>query len=260
MINPYTVTDTLESGRHQKMTHDAMCAARGFDGHDIELVSVQHQDDPDLTPEGFQRSRDLDRTVADINEFRNSQPLPLLFDILERGAELAGPNDIIIYSNSDIVLMPHFYSAIRDFVAYGFDAINICRRTIGDHAMYDNHRNFARSDIGNYHPGSDCFVFSKELFSQFIPNNSCIGKLGMPQSLLCNMATSARQMLILRNVHLTYHLGDDREWLTETSKEYQAFNDREFEKTRQGLNMDPKKRQLLHAFISTYWQRNNMFL
>jgi FkbM family methyltransferase len=258
IVNPYPARTEPGFGKLQKLTYDSMSSARKFDGGEIMLVSVQHQDDSDLTPEGFQRSRFLDRVVSNIAAFHKPQPLPLLFDILERGAEFAKQNDFLIYTNADIILMPFFYSAIREFIEQGFDAMNICRRTIGQHALYKDHENLARAEVGDTHPGSDCFVFSKRIFDQFIRNNACIGKEGVAKSLLLNMASTAKRMLVLRNVNLTYHIGDDREWASAEVQDYAAFNQQELQKLYTQLTHIPEKQQLLTAFINTYWQPINM--
>jgi hypothetical protein len=235
-----------------------MLVARDFDGGEAVLVSIQHKDDRDLTPEGFHCGRFLDRVVTDMAAFGKPQPLPLLFDILERGAEFAGPDDFIIYTNSDIILMPFFYSAVRDFIGQGFDAINICRRTIGEHALYENHENLARSEVGTGHPGSDCFVFSRKIYDQFIRNDACIGKKEVAKSLLLNIATVAKRMLVLRNVNLTYHVGDDRDWTLPEVQDYAAFNRQELEKLIQQLRQLPERNGLLTEFMNTYWQPVNM--
>lgn len=258
MVNPYPVRADSASGKLQKLTYDSMRVARDFDGGEVMLVSVQHKDDKELTPEGFYCGRFLDRVVTNLAGFRKPQPLPLLFDILERGAELAGPHDFLIYTNSDIILMPFFYSAVRDFIEHGFDAMNICRRTIGEHVLYESHENLARSEIGDIHPGSDCFVFSRKIYDQFIRNNACIGKEGVAKSLLFNIATAAERMLVLRNVNLTYHIGDDRDWTSPEVQDYAAFNQQELQKLYQQLCQTPKRHQLLTAFINTYWQPINM--
>lgn len=258
VVNPYPASANPESGKLQKLTYDSMRVARDFDGGEITLVSVQHKDDEHLTPEGFCRGRYLDRFVTDLAVFRKPQPLPLLFDIVDRGAELAGPQDFIIYTNSDIILMPFFYSAVRDFIKHGFDAMNICRRTIGRHVLYEDRENLARSEVGDTHPGSDCFVFSREIYSHFIRNNACIGKEGVAKSLLFNMATAAKQMLVLRNVNLTYHIGDDRNWKSPEVRDYAAFNYNELRKIHQELCNIPKRNELLTAFINTYWKWINM--
>lgn len=258
MVNPYPARADSGSGKLQKLTYDSMRVARDFDGGEIMLASVQHKDDKKLTPEGFHCGRYLERNVTDLAEFRKPQPLPLLFDILERGAELAGPEEFLIYTNSDIILMPFFYSAVRDFIEHGFDAINICRKTIGEHALYDDHENLARAEVGETHPGSDCFVFSKTIYDQFIRNNACIGKEGVAKSLLLNMATSAKRMLVLRNVNLTYHIGDDRDWTSPEVQDYTAHNQQELQKLYQQLNQMPDKSRLLTAFVNTYWQPVNI--
>jgi FkbM family methyltransferase len=257
-VNPYSVRGESGYGKLQKLTYDSMRVASDFDGGDIMLVSVQHNAEKDLTPEGFHCSRFLDRTVTNLADFRKPQPLPLLFDILERGAELANPHDFLIYTNSDIILMPFFYSAVRDLIEQGFDAINICRRTIGENVLYQDRENLARSEVGETHPGSDCFVFSRKIFDKFIRNDACIGKEGVAKSLLLNLATAADRMLVLRNVNLTYHIGDDRDWTSPDAQDYAAFNRQELQKLYQQLSQIPERNHLLMAFVNTYWQAINI--
>ena len=254
VVNPYPSDANTVSGRHQQLTYESMHYAREFDQGNISLVSIQHKDHPDLTPKEFERGRFLERAVTDIAEFVKPHPLPLLFDILERGAELADNDDYIIYTNSDIILMPHFYSAVKEFIGYGFDAISICRRTIGEHAVYLDHTNLARTEVGGSHPGSDCFVFSKKAYNQFIRNNACIGRKVVARSLLYNMAATANRFLILKNVNLTYHIGDDRVWNYPDMDDYTTFNRNELAKAYQQLVKNPKTRIPLEAYIKAYWQ------
>jgi|GEM_PF-359374 len=254
VVNPYPSAANTVSGRHQQLTYESMHAAREFDRGNISLVSIQHKDDPDLTPKEFERGRFLERTVTDVAEFRKPHPLPLLFDILERGAELAENDDYIIYTNSDIILMPHFYSAVKEFIGYGFDAISICRRTIGEHAFYLDHTNMARSEVGGSHPGSDCFIFSKKAYNNFVRNHACIGRKLVARSLLYNMAATSKKFLILKNVSLTYHIGDDRVWNYPDTDDYTNFNRNELTKACQQLAKNLKTRIPLEAYIKAYWQ------
>jgi hypothetical protein len=72
------------------------------------------------------------------------------------------------------------------------------------------------------------------------------------------MASTAKRMLVLRNVNLTYHIGDDREWASAEVQDYAAFNQQELQKLYTQLTHIPEKQQLLTAFINTYWQPINM--
>lgn len=55
-------------------------------------------------------------------------------------------------------------------------------------------------------------------------NDALIGVPGVARGLLFNMIAQATCMLILRNVALTYHFGDDRTWRSPELEDYAAFN------------------------------------
>lgn len=212
------------------------------------LVNVQAATDPDLTPPGFLHGRHLTRSITDIEKFDRPRQLPLLFDILDRAAELAGPDDYIIYTNADICLRPYFYQCIRDLIALGFDAITVNRRTVGDRACYPS-SSLSSADAGLYHGGFDCFVLPKAAYTSYTRSQACIGMGGgMARSLLYNMVARASHMLMLKNVMLTYHFGNDRAWSSDIYADYAEFNRRQFLTVLDRLAQQEPARRRLQEF------------
>jgi len=219
----------------------------------VTLVNVQAATEPDLTPPGFARATELTRSVADLSTFDRPQPLPLLFDILDKAAELAESDDYIIYTNADICLRPYFYHSIRDLITLGFDAITVNRRTIGDRASYPVGSSLAYAETGLDHRGFDCFVFQKAAYADYVRSQTCIGKGGgMARSLLYNMVARAESMVMLKNVALTYHFGNDRTWASSIYDDYTEFNRRQFLTVLDRLAEKEPARRRLQAFCSAH--------
>jgi hypothetical protein len=230
---------------------DAVVTSMGEAAADggVTLVNVQAATDPELTPPSFVRAPELTRSVADLKAFASPRPLPLLFDILDRAAEFAGPDDYIIYTNADICLRPYFYRCIRDLIAHGFDAITVNRRTIGDRARYPVCSSLALAETGLDHRGFDCFVFPKVAYTDYVRSQTCIGRGGgMARSLLYNMVARAEYMVMLKNVALTYHFGNDRTWASAMYADYTEFNQRQFLSVLDRLVEREPARRRLHAF------------
>ena len=55
-------------------------------------------------------------------------------------------------------------------------------------------------------------------------SNACIGGDFVARSLLYNMIANSKHMLMLRQAHLTFHIGDEREWSDPRFKDYREFN------------------------------------
>jgi hypothetical protein len=193
-------------------------------GCDCRLLACVESGQISTIPLGFRPTQPLRRSVLDVGAFEVSRPLPLLFDILEAGAAAAEPDGFLVFTNADICLQPHFYSAVRALLAKGFDALIINRRTVDPLSAYGAHPGLAVMETGRSHPGLDCFVFPVSWVAKFARSNACIGAGWVMRSLLYNLVASARQMLILRDVNLTYHFGDDRSWESEALGDYVAFN------------------------------------
>ncbi|MGB5560159.1 MAG: hypothetical protein WBN04_19365 [Paracoccaceae bacterium] len=232
-------------------TTSMLDAQHGQDGR-VKLVNVQLQSDPDQTPAGFVRSPDIERTIASVDDNLSGRPLPLLFDILESGAQAADPDDFLIYTNADICVQPYFYECVFDLVSRGFDAVIVNRRTIGADFIADHDTPLLHADLGKRHKGYDCFVFRKEAFDRYARNNACIGAASVAMGLLYNMVVHSSKMLILTDVAMTYHFGDDQPWQSGNFADYTSHNRREYLSTLRTLSADEEAREKLEQFVTAW--------
>lgn len=174
---------------------------------------------------GFRAVAPLTRNSADMYAFRRPRKLPILKDILDRLCAESSA-DYVVYTNVDIALQPHFYTAVNEYIEQGFDAFVINRRTIS--AKYTSVAELERmyGESGVAHPGYDCFVFRRNLYPQFILGNVFLGSGHVDLPLVCSMISSAKQFGEFRDEHLTFHIGDSRSWWTWKNREYLRRNDR----------------------------------
>ncbi len=227
-------------------------AAQAYDGA-LLLINVQAASDPDQTPQGFERAPDLTRSILDVAQVTPPRPLPLLFDILDNGAAQADPGDYIVFTNADICLQPYFYEAVAELISYGFDSLVINRRTVGERFANTPDSALLRSETGKIHPGFDCLIFKKELYDRFIRNDACVGMGGVIMGLLYNMVALSPKMLLLNNVAMTYHFGDDLTWRDDRFRAYMDHNRSQYRQTlRTLLTQAPDPAPLIRFFQTRY--------
>jgi hypothetical protein len=255
MLNLYPETGSSVQASTVTSMQRAKAAYTGL----VKLVCVQSGEDADLTPAGFERSPDLGRTVADVVDFDVARPLPLLFDILERGATGAPEDAYLIYTNADICLRPAFYAGLAELIGHGFDAIVVNRRTVGAHFAAHPDAALLAAETGENHLGYDCFVFKRSLLARFTASHVCLGMAGVGMALLYNLVAHASQMLILTNVAMTYHFGNDADWQDARHAPLQDHNYCQFLRTLETLLGDPDCRENLLGFLRG-WRNPNSAL
>lgn len=123
-----------------------------------------------------------------------------------------GGVDHLILTNVDICPLPHFYLAVSRLLDYGFDALIINRRTVADCGTSADQLPLLWADPGRPHEGYDCFVFGAAAARRFLRNDAVVGAGGVMRGLIYNLVALARRLLILTDVPLTCHVGDDKEW------------------------------------------------
>ncbi|MCR4288341.1 MAG: hypothetical protein NUW09_10065, partial [Deltaproteobacteria bacterium] len=168
IINPVKAAKTSDLFVAQPVTFETMRVAREFARGKVavELYTAQYPEDRSFVPDGFQPTRDLDRSVMDLGSFREKRKLPLIKDILDRLYE-AVDAEYMIYTNVDIALMPHFYLAVDKFIDEGHDAFVINRRTISGRRKLVKDIPLMYAELGKPHPGHDCFVFRRDAYGKF---------------------------------------------------------------------------------------------
>ena len=229
IINPVIVGNTSDLHVAQPVTFESMRLAQAYaEGIvAVELCSAQFPEDGDLVPAWFTRTRNLDRSVLDFGNFQKRRKLPLIKDILDRLYETSKA-DYFIYTNVDIALMPYFYTAVAQMIESGIDAITINRRTIANNFSDPRHLPLMWAQVGEKHPGFDCFIFRRDAYPHFDLGTACIGVNWIGRVLLANVYAQANNYKIYDDLHLTFHLGDDRSWQNPQLADYDKHNQDEF--------------------------------
>jgi hypothetical protein len=239
IINPVVVDDSSDLFVAQPVTFRTMSVARDFaQGRaEVRLLSAQYNEDRSVVPSDFELTRDLDRSVLDLGCFRERRKLPLLQDILDRLYE-ATDADYLIYTNADIALMPGFYLAVDRLIEAGYDAFAINRRTIP--AVFTRVADIPLmwAEAGEPHRGHDCFVFRRDAYPRFRLDDLCIGMSFVGRLLIINLACQATHFAQFRNLHLTFHIGNERAWKREEFRDYFAHNKQAAIRALRELAMD----------------------
>ena len=227
IVNPVVVDQTSDLYIAQPISFESMrrAADSAAPGLDVELYVTQFVDEQAILPRGFGQAPLLQRSVLDVANFSYPRRLPLLADILD-SLYLVGDAPYLIYTNVDIGLQPNFYSTVVNFIEMGYDAFVINRRTIP--AIYHSveQLDLIYSDPGQAHAGWDCFVFPRQLVPRFKLYEVCIGASRVGLALLANMVAYADNFRDFRDEHLTFHIGDARNWLRPEYADYDAHNTR----------------------------------
>lgn len=226
IINPVVVGETSDLHAAQPVTFESMQLAQDHaEGNvAVELYSAQFPEDRGLVPGWITPTGDLDRSILDVGNFGHPRHLPLIKDILDRLYE-ASTADYFIYTNVDIALMPHFYTAVAQLIETGLDAMVINRRTIAKSPSDPAHLPLMWAQAGEKHPGYDCFVFRRDAYPHFDLGTACIGANWIGKVLLANVHAHAQNFRIFEDLHLTFHLGDDRSWKVPHFSDYDRHNE-----------------------------------
>jgi hypothetical protein len=112
----------------------------------------------------------------------------------------------------------------------GYDAFVINRRTIGKEHYHVQDLDLMYCEIGEKHPGYDCFVFKKSLYPIFKLGTACVGANWIGRVFLVNLICHSGNFKIFDNSHLTFHLGDDRSWQDPDLNDLHVHNEGELHK------------------------------
>lgn len=189
---------------------------------EVEFLGAIFPSDREYASNFFDRTSPLSRSAADLNVFTQPRPLPLLFDILSAARNSTA--DYVIVTNVDICPVPHFYKTVTAILATGYDALVINRRTLTGWPIDPGLVDLMAMDQGRPHEGYDCFVFKREALDLFVTNKAVVGSGGVMQSLIYNLVATSQRLLFLGDVHLTYHLGDDKVWTAPHLRDYIEHN------------------------------------
>ncbi len=226
IINPVKVGSESDLHKAQSIVFEtfelAVEFAKNFD-IEVELYSAQYAEDHQIIPDIFKCTPDLQRSVIDLGRFKEKRKLPILQDILGL-LYSATDAEYLVYTNVDIGLMPFFYPAISNIIDLGFDSFVINRRTISADLADRRNLNMLYAEVGDDHPGHDCFIFRRDAFAFFHLGNSCIGINWVGRILLWNLICWGKNFKEFDKLHLTFHIGNEKRWKNPNFLDYVAFN------------------------------------
>lgn len=223
IINPVKVSEQSDLFFAQPITFESLKNAKNFSkfSSSITLTTTQFEEDKPIIPEGFLQLSNLQRSILDINPILKGKKLPLIIDILNKTREFDAC-DYIVYTNMDIGVLPQFYDVLYNFISQGNDAVVINRRRVSNQFNKIEDLPLIYSQLGDSHPGFDCFLFKKELLDKFIFDDICIGIPFLEVSFIHNLFSFADNPLFVPDIHLTFHLG--MEVLPKINKDYYWHN------------------------------------
>lgn len=199
---------------------------------EVELMTAQFSEDESIIPNGFNSTKNLDRSVLNLGEFERKMKLPILYDILQRMYDETDA-EYLIYTNVDIGVYPDFYLRVNEFIEQGLDAFIINRRRISEKYTRVEELQEIYNDFGKKHPGFDCFVFRRDLFPKLQLMNICIGVPFIGITLSQNLFALSSRFKLFTEEKLTFHIGMEI-IKGRAPREYFKHNQREFWKVVNG--------------------------
>lgn len=224
IVNPVGVPVDSDFYRIQMVTFEAMKQAWDNRGNvNVELMSVQYEEDHAIIPNYFNKTPNLKDSVLHVNEFTKKRKLPFIDEIFQRALKYS-KSDYIIFTNVDIIPDRNFYKEIDKLVEAGNVAFTINRRTVNRYPDTPDKLSEIQSQEGGAHPGHDCFIFPRLWIEKFVLGRVIVGAPWVGFSILANMACVGRGINIFQDLKLTRHLGDDQQWMSKENLEYRNFN------------------------------------
>jgi hypothetical protein len=237
LVNPAKVPPSSDLHAAQPVTFESIRRARQVAEGQVEvrLLSAQYPEDDEIIPGFFDRTPHLQRSILDLGAFHPPRKLPLIQDIIDRLRDHAGDADFLIYSNADIALMPGFYVAVDRLLDEGADALIINRRTIRPVYTKAEDIELMYAQAGRVHPGFDCIVFTPQVASRIQLHELCVGIPRFYRGLCLSVAAFAQKLAVYRDLHLTFHLGNDMIWVRRACRQYARHNRDEYLKVLRDL-------------------------
>ena len=193
---------------------------------EVQLLSAQYREDRSKIPDYLTKTKELSRSVLDLNHFRQKKKLPLIADILDRLYQ-ESTAEYLIYTNVDIGLYPNFYLTVIELIKKGYDALIINRRRIP--TQYSKPKDLQKiyKERGRPHPGFDCFVFHRNLYPKFQLASICIGVPFIGIAMAHNIFALAKNYRLIKDEQLTFHLGMEI-YAKRAPSEYYRYNRKQF--------------------------------
>ena len=211
----------------QDRTLDAIRRAQAWAssvGIDVDVVAQRFVDEPPPA-EWLLDGVPFSRSVLDVGTFATPRRLPLLVDLLAGfGSDVdAAPWNVGVFTNIDIVPVPHFYEFVADLHRRGHDAASITRRTV-EPGHADASPAELASLVGTPTQGHDCFVFTPEVLARVDVDLVCVGAVPVGRALVLALAMEADSFRLVNDAHVPFHVGDDMPWAVRAFDDYGEHN------------------------------------
>jgi len=206
IINPVKTSEERDLYFAQPVTFESFRLAKEFAATEVivDHYTAQFEEDREIIPGHIKILFNLTRSIMDEGDY--AFKLPFIKDILDRCYESSSA-DYIVYSDSDIALMPYFYSSVKSMIDEGCDAIIINRRDIPADRKDIGDLPYMWAQAGHKHPGWDCYVFKRDLYPKFNLGEIIVGAVGDGTVMQSNLRYYSKKFIELEDAHLTFHLG-----------------------------------------------------
>ncbi|MDP1757414.1 MAG: hypothetical protein Q8L38_08220, partial [Pseudohongiella sp.] len=218
IINPFPAPENSEHGIASKITYESLRIAaekarkRGIQ---VEVNAIVLPGDEIAIKPPAKLAGRLGRTVQDIRPLSPQRPFPLIYDILQLGAESSNC-DYLIFTNMDIAVQPDFYLQLHEIIEKRFEPgtpFTVYRRNISSRYNSIEQLPEMYGQPGQVAYGYDCFVFPKSYVSQLDLGNCCLGAAHFDYLLFIALdAVSGFRVKRINDLPLTFHIGNDIAW------------------------------------------------
>ena len=229
VLSPFAPLDL-----NQKITFQSLERARLYLNStqiQLDLVCVVLESDREALAHLPCRQVFLNRSTQTEYPFAK-KALPFLQDILEASTAYQkddGEDFYWMYTNADIGLTRHFYSAVYDKLKGGGrrrDAISINRVTIPMENITNTDDDDtilsqvdALLDFGPHHPGHDCFIIHSLTLKRIHFGDFFVGHPPWGGNVRFMLQIMSDHYEMLSSAYqLTFHLGNERSWYVESPK------------------------------------------
>lgn len=231
IINPVKAKESSDLHIAQPVTFESLYRAKKYAETTgiikVDLLTTQYPEDHEVIPSYFTLAPDLQRSIQDQIAIEPARKLPFLHDIVQLAAQQAPMADYIVYTNTDISLMPQFYEACHMLASQGCDAFVINRRTIPKTFADPKDLPMMYMLAGESHPGFDCFVFKRELANKIDLGKIILGAPWVGRVFVLELIAAAKSFNCFTDLHLTFHLGNDKAWSNDKFRAYKDWNSRQ---------------------------------
>ncbi len=220
VINPVKVDKSRDLHFQQPIVFKSMEAAALFareNGLKVELYATYFKEDAEYA-QSLNNWRYCDYlTLSCTPKAKPVRRLPYFHQIMDNLYHNTAKRaiDILIQTNADIILQPHFYLMVAQLFEEGFDAFCINKRIVPENKelMEPDALWTLLSSQGQPHNGHDCFVIDRSLYPAFDMGEIIMGTPWSEGTLIANMVYYAKQFYVFKHALATLHIGDRRIWL-----------------------------------------------